>query len=92
VVQAAAIPVPDALGEDEILIAVVPKPGAQLAPHEVADWCRRHLAPIKVPRYVVIVDVLPLTPTHRVAKYQMRQDKTLREHATDLGATARSPG
>ena len=92
VLQAAAIPVPDALGEDEILIAVVPKPGAQVAPQEVADWCRQHLAAIKVPRYVVIVDALPLTPTHRVAKYQMRQDKSLRERATDLSASTRSPG
>jgi crotonobetaine/carnitine-CoA ligase len=91
VLQAAAIPVPDALGEDEILVAVVPKPGAQVTPHEVADWCRRHLAAIKVPRYVVIVESLPLTPTHRVAKYQMRSDNSLRERATDL-ASARSPG
>ncbi len=89
VLQAAAIPVPDALGEDEILIAVVPKPGARVTPREVADWCRQHLAAIKVPRYVVIVESLPLTPTHRVAKYQMRQDKSLRERATDLGASVR---
>ncbi|HEX6723420.1 MAG TPA: AMP-binding protein, partial [Burkholderiaceae bacterium] len=89
VLQAAAIPVPDALGEDEILIAVVPKPGARVTPREVADWCRQHLAAIKVPRYVLIVESLPLTPTHRVAKYQMRQDKSLRERATDLGASAR---
>ena len=91
VLQAAAIPVPDALGEDEILVAVVPKPGASVTPHEVADWCRAHLAAIKVPRYVAIVESLPLTPTHRVAKYQMRQDKSLRERATDLAASARSP-
>jgi crotonobetaine/carnitine-CoA ligase len=87
VLQAAAIPVPDALGEDEILIAVVPKPGSHITPHEVADWCRRHLAPIKVPRYVVVVPSLPLTPTHRVAKYRMRSDASLRERATDLAAS-----
>jgi crotonobetaine/carnitine-CoA ligase len=86
VLQAAAIPVPDALGEDEILIAVVPKPGAQVTPQEVADWCRQHLAAIKVPRYVAIVESLPLTPTMRVAKYQMRSDAALRARATDLAA------
>jgi crotonobetaine/carnitine-CoA ligase len=84
VLQAAAIPVPDPLGEDEILVAVVAKPGASVTPHEVADWCRQHLAAIKVPRYVAIVESLPLTPTLRVAKYQMRSDKSLRERATDL--------
>lgn len=89
VLQAAAIPVPDALGEDEILVAVVPKPGATLGAQQVADWCREHLAPIKVPRYVAIVESLPLTPTHRVAKYQLRQDAALRERAVDLAARDR---
>ena len=55
----------------------------------LADWCRQHLAAIKVPRYVAIVESLPQTPTHRVAKYQMRQDRSLRERATDLGPSAR---
>jgi carnitine-CoA ligase len=90
VLQAAAIPVPDPLGEDEILIAVVPKPGATVTAQEVADWCSERLAAIKVPRYVAIVESLPLTPTHRVAKYQMRQDASLRERAIDLVSTRRS--
>ena len=85
VLQAAAIAVPDALGEDEILVAVVVRPGATLAAQAVADWCRERLAPIKVPRYVAFVDTLPQTPTHRVAKYRLRQDPTLRECAIDLG-------
>jgi crotonobetaine/carnitine-CoA ligase len=86
VLQAAAIAVPDALGEDEILIAVVTRPGARLTARAVADWCRERLAAIKVPRYVAFVDALPQTPTHRVAKYRLRQDPTLRERAVDLGA------
>jgi crotonobetaine/carnitine-CoA ligase len=85
VLQAAAIAVPDALGEDEILVAVVPKQGAALDAAAVAAWCRERLAPIKVPRYVVLVDSLPLTPTHRVAKYRLReQAEALRLQATDL--------
>ncbi len=85
VLQAAAIPVPDALGEDEILVAVVRRPSATLDEAAVAQWCRERLAAIKVPRYVVFVDALPLTPTHRVAKYQLRADPTLRDRAVDLG-------
>jgi crotonobetaine/carnitine-CoA ligase len=86
VLQAAAIAVPDALGEDEILVAVVPRPGARLAAQAVADWCRERLAPIKVPRYIAFVDALPQTPTHRVAKHRLRKDATLRERAVDLVA------
>ena len=90
VLQAAAIPVPDELGEDEILMAVALRPGATLSAQAVADWCRERLAAIKVPRYVVLVDALPQTPTHRVAKYKLRGDQSLIARATDLAAP-RSP-
>jgi crotonobetaine/carnitine-CoA ligase len=39
-----------------------------------------------VPRYVVFVDDLPHTPTHKVLKAQLRKDATLKERATDLQA------
>ena len=84
VVQCAAIPVPSELGEDEILLAGGRKPRAELGPREIADWCARRLAPIKVPRYVAFVDSLPQTATHRVAKFKLRGDKTLLARATDL--------
>jgi carnitine-CoA ligase len=84
VLQAAAIPVPDALGEDEILMAVVLRPGAALSAQSVADWCCERLAAIKIPRYVVFVDALPQTPTHRVAKYKLRGNESLIARAVDL--------
>jgi crotonobetaine/carnitine-CoA ligase len=91
VLQAAAIPVPDPLGEDEILVAVVLRPGAALDAAAIAAWCRERLAAIKVPRYVAFVDSLPLTPTHRVAKFKLReQAEALRGKATDLAAQSRA--
>jgi acyl-CoA synthetase (AMP-forming)/AMP-acid ligase II len=87
VLEAASIPVPAELGEDEILAVVVRRPGATLDANAIADWCRNRLAPIKVPRFVVFADSLPHTPTHRVAKFRLREDATLRERAVDLGDT-----
>jgi crotonobetaine/carnitine-CoA ligase len=84
VLEAAAIPVPAELGEDEILVAVVPRPGATLTAQAIADWCRERLAPIKVPRYVTLVEALPRTPTHRVAKFKLREDASVRARAVDL--------
>jgi crotonobetaine/carnitine-CoA ligase len=84
--EAAAIPVAAELGEDEILVAVVLKPGKSATAHEIAQWCRENLAPQKVPRYVVFVADLPHTPTHKVLKAQLRKDATLKERATDLQA------
>lgn len=86
VLEVAAIAVPSALGEDEVLVALVPRPGENLQPAEIAAWCARHLAPIKQPRYLVIVDALPHTSTHRVAKFKLRQDVTLLGRAVDLQA------
>ena len=86
VLEAAAIPVPSELGEDDILVAVVVRPGMTLQAGDIAQWCRERLAAIKVPRYVVLVDDLPHTPTHRVAKFKMREDATLRTRAVDVQA------
>ncbi|MBI4195000.1 MAG: AMP-binding protein [Betaproteobacteria bacterium] len=84
--EAAAIAVPSELGEDEILVAVVAKSGQTVSAAEIAQWCRGRLAPMKVPRFVAIVDDLPHTPTHKVAKAAMRSDRTLVARAVDLAA------
>lgn len=86
VAQAAAIAVPSELGEDEVLVAVVVAPQAQLSHEEVAAWCRARLAPVKLPRYIVFVDELPQTPTQRVAKHVLRRDPTLLARARDMAA------
>jgi crotonobetaine/carnitine-CoA ligase len=84
VVEAAAIGVPAELGEDEVLLAVVKKPASSLTEHELGEWCRARLAAFKVPRFVLFVDRLPRTPTHRVAKFELRKDPALKERAVDL--------
>ncbi len=85
VAEAAAIAVPSPLGEDDILSAIVLRPGMRATAAEIAEWCRTRLAAHKVPRYVIFLDELPHTPTHRVAKFKLKGDKTLVERAVDLG-------
>lgn len=84
--EAAAIAVPSELGEDEILVAVVAKPGHSLSAEEVAQWWRERLAPMKAPRFVAILNALPHTPTHTVAKAVLRADSTLIGRDVDLAA------
>jgi carnitine-CoA ligase len=86
VAQAAAIAVPSDLGEDDILVAVVARADATLSASDIGAWCAEHLAPIKMPRYVVLVDSLPQTPTHRVAKFKLKEDRSLLARAIDLTA------
>ena len=86
--EAAAIAVASDLGEDEILVAVTLRPGASCTAEDIAAWSRRHLAPQKTPRYVVFVEELPHTPTHKVQKAALRADASLRARAVDLQAMA----
>jgi crotonobetaine/carnitine-CoA ligase len=82
--ESAAVPVPAELGEDEILVAVVLKAGEHATAQDIAQWCRDRVAPQKVPRYILFVDELPHTPTHKVAKMVLKGDKTLKDRAVDL--------
>ena len=84
VFEVAALPVPSELGEDEILVAIVPRPGVKLTAQEIAQWCKERLAAMKVPRFVLFMDALPHTPTHKVAKHVMKADRTLKARAVDL--------
>ena len=81
VAEVAAIGVEAELGE-EILAAIVPRPGASLTASDIRAWCARRLAPHKVPRFVVFVDELPHTGTHKVAKF------VLKDRAAELQARA----
>ena len=89
VAEAGTIAVPSELGEDEIFVVVAVKKGASVTAEEIADWCRAHLAPQKVPRFVAFVDELPHTPTHKILKSQLREDKALRARAVDLAPPGR---
>ena len=84
VYESAAIAVPSALGEDDILTAIVIRPGHSLNADEMAAWCRERLAAHKVPRYIAFLDALPHTATHKIAKAALRQDTELRASAVDL--------
>lgn len=86
VAEAAAIPVPAELGEDEILVAVVPRTGAAIHAAAFAAWCAERLPRAKVPRYLAVVETLPHNATHKVEKFKLRADAALRARAVDLEA------
>lgn len=71
---AAVIAVPDEVRGEEIKAYVVPASDARLAPDELAEFCSTKLAYFKVPRFWSVVDSLPVTPSERVAKGQLRDD------------------
>ncbi|HYG91719.1 MAG TPA: AMP-binding protein [Azospirillum sp.] len=58
--------------EDEIMLAVVPSPGAPLDPQAIARHAARELPRYAQPRYIEIVDALPKTPTAKIQKAKLR--------------------
>jgi crotonobetaine/carnitine-CoA ligase len=73
VAAAAVVPVPSVLGEDEVLACVVPRDGATLDPEELVRHCEPRLAYFAIPRYVEVVDELPLTENGKVRKFVLRE-------------------
>ena len=71
----AVLAVPSDLGEDEVKAYVVPRSGVTVKPDEVVYWCAEHLAYFKVPRYIEIREDLPRTPSLRVRKDLLRQER-----------------
>ncbi|MET0457375.1 MAG: AMP-binding protein [Mycobacterium sp.] len=74
VAESAAIAVPSEVGEDEVMVFVVVKPGAQLSQLDLITHCDGRMPYFAVPRYVEFRDELPKTPTHRIEKYRLRQE------------------
>ena len=83
VLEAAAIGVPAELGEEEILVAIVPRPQTHPRPEDILSWCRGRLPAMKVPRFITLVDTLPHTPSHRVAKHRLKADPSVLGRAFD---------
>ena len=75
VLDCAVVAVPSELGEDEVKAYVTPRPGAEVDPEQVVYWCAEHLAYFKVPRYWEVRDELPRTPSLRVRKDVLRQER-----------------
>ena len=73
VLESAAVAVPSEVGEDEVKICVVLKPGATLTPEELIRHCNDRMPYFAVPRYVEFMESLPKTPTDRVEKYKLKQ-------------------
>ena len=72
VAQVAVVGVPDErLGEVGMAFVVL-RPGATATAGELVEWCRAEMANYKAPRYVEIVDALPLNASGKILKFELR--------------------
>lgn len=73
VAQVAVVGVPDDEVGEEVVAVVVPTAPGGVDAEALVAWSRERLGRHKYPRRVVVVDELPLGPTHKVLKREVRR-------------------
>ena len=61
----------DVLGED-VAAAVTLRPGMLTTAEEIIAYAREHLADNKVPRTLLVLDVMPLNPNGKILKMDLK--------------------
>ncbi len=72
-VAAIGVPADQEAGEDEVMVFLVPEPGAEISAKEIWAYADKQLPAFAVPRYLRVVDELPKTPSEKVRKMVLRE-------------------
>ena len=70
--DAAVVPVPSELTDEDIVAFVVLRHDTIVSESLLQEWCGTHLARFKVPERLVACDALPLLASGKVAKQELR--------------------
>lgn len=70
--QVAVIGLPDDEKGEEVCAVVVPAAGRVVVEADVVSWARERLGAHKYPRRIEVVEQLPLGPSHKVLKRELR--------------------
>ncbi len=73
VLESAVLPYPSPVGEDDLWVIAMPRPGVRVDAAELASFCERKLPRYALPRYIQFIESFPKTPTERIEKYKLQQ-------------------
>ena len=71
---AAIIGIQNEYAEEDVMAVLKPADGARIDPVELVEWLRPRVAHFMVPRYVRVMEDLPMTPTEKVRKVVLREE------------------
>jgi crotonobetaine/carnitine-CoA ligase len=72
--ESAVYGVPSPIGGQEVMAAIVRKPGSSVTAEAVLDFCQDKMPHFAVPRYVRFVDVLPKSHAQRILKHELKAE------------------
>ena len=58
---------------DEVFACLTVAEASEQIAHEIVTWCLSQMAYYKVPGYIAFVDGLPLTPTQKVQRAELKK-------------------
>ncbi|WP_255389482.1 AMP-binding protein [Pseudonocardia sp. EC080619-01] len=87
VLLAVAVPVPSEVGEDDIKLFVQPRPGRQIGLDRLAGRLEGDLPRFMVPRYLESRVDLPMTPTGKIRRAQLRSEAAVGPSTLDRGVS-----
>ena len=93
VAQVAVVGVPDDRMGEVGAAYVITRPGESVEPEAMIAWARERMANYKVPRFVRLVDSLPMNATGKVLKYELRQrrNEASSRHVHQVRRRSREP-
>jgi fatty-acyl-CoA synthase len=74
VMQAAVIGTPHEYWMEAVTAVVVPYPGMEVTEEEIITHCKEHLAGYKVPKRVIIVNEMPVSPSGKILKRLLKEE------------------
>jgi acyl-CoA synthetase (AMP-forming)/AMP-acid ligase II len=66
----------EADGNEQVIAFVQPMPGSLLTSTEMAEYAAQQLAPYKRPSEIILISEMPMTPTGKVVKDELRKMAT----------------
>jgi carnitine-CoA ligase len=72
VLEAAAVAVPSADSEDEVLLVVTARGGEQVDPRDLLRFLVPRMAHFMLPRFIRVIAEMPKTPTAKVEKHRLK--------------------
>lgn len=74
VAASAVIGLPDDKWGERVTAFIIPQPNAEMTEEMVTGHCRALIAGYKVPRQIIFVDQLPMTPTGKIQKAKIKAE------------------